>query len=90
MDPTQLRNGRGAPKDSRVPKIPAKDPRDVGSKATQNSISLLAWQWKRLDEIAEALGYNRNELMREMLRGCIDEYDVDHAGQQPQKRGASK
>lgn len=70
-----------------MPKIPPKDPRDVGSKAEQNSISLLAWQWKRVDEIAEALGYNRNELMREMLRGCIDEYDADHGGA---KRNSSK
>lgn len=71
-----------------MPKIPPKDPRDVGSKSEQNSISLLSWQWKRIDEMAEALGYNRNELMRELIRGCINEYDADHGA--TQKRSSSK
>lgn len=83
-----LRKGRSVPKDGApMPKIPQKDPRDIGAEPEQKSISLFDWQWKRLDEIAEKEGYTRNELLREIMRGGIDEWDRDHAGK---KLGSSK
>jgi hypothetical protein len=66
-----------------VIKIPPKDPRDVGAKSKQLSISLLEWMWKRVDEVAEAEGYTRNELMREVVRSFVNEWDSERGGKKP-------
>ena len=79
MTTKHLRKAGPASKDVAVPKHPPKDPRDVSGGTDQLSISLYNWMWKRLDEIGEAEGYKRNQLMREVVRSFIDEWDADHA-----------
>lgn len=61
-----------------MPKLPAKDPRDIGpgAKPSQKSVNLPAWQWKRIDEICEAQGYSMTEFFREIVRSFVDEYDA--------------
>ena len=92
MSPSNLRTPyRSRKREKTVPKLPAKDPRDVGAKAKQYSASLLEWMWVRIDDIAEAEGYTRNELMREVARSFINECDADNASEKEQgKKPASK
>lgn len=76
--PTDLRTRLSRPKEHSVPKLPPKDPRDIGPEAIvkQSSIGLPQWLWKRLDEISEATGYTRNEIFREAMRAWVDEQEV--------------
>lgn len=75
-----------------VPKLPAKDPRDVGARSKQLSVSLLEWMWARVDDIAESEGYTRNELMREIARSFINEWDAEQqaAKAEQTKKSAQK
>lgn len=64
--------------------LPPKDPRDIGPDATikQSSIGLPSWLWKRLEEVMRVEGYERNEMLREVLRQFVDE----HAARQSSKK----
>lgn len=82
--PPDLRTRLGRNKsDGPVPTLQPKDPRDIGPTGVvkQSSIGLPTWLWKRLAEICEAEGYERNEIFREVMRQFIDEHDA----KQPRK-----
>lgn len=71
-----------------MPKLPARDPRDVGPKAAakQFTVTLPEWLVEKLDEIGKAERYTRNEVVREVMRQFADEWDAAQAG----KRAGSK
>ncbi len=87
MTTAVLRIRRQRNKGVDVPKLPTRDPRDVGPKsvAKQFTITLPAWLLEKIDEVAEAELYTRNEAVREVLRQFVDEWDAAQV-----KRGATK
>lgn len=88
MTSTALRTRFTKTKDGDVPIIPDRDPRDVGpkSKAVQFTITLPEWMNERVEAIAKAKGYTRNEFVREAVRQLVDEMD----GVKAEKKTASK
>lgn len=76
MDLTALRTRRAKTKDGALI-IPDRDPRDVGPKsaAKQFTVTLPEWMYERVEAIAKAKGYTRNEFVREACRQLVDEID---------------
>lgn len=64
-------------KEQDLPIIPDRDPRDVGPKsaAKQFTVTLPEWMYERVEAIAKAKGYTRNEFVREAVRQLVDEMD---------------
>lgn len=88
-NPTNLQSRlRESRERSALPTLPPKDPRDIGptGKVKQSSVGLPVWQWERINEICEAEAYAVSELMREIVRSFIDEYDAAKAA--PKKTSA--
>ncbi len=60
-----------------MPSLPPKDPRD--KEKEQFSVNIPKWVVKRLDEIAESEGYTRVEIVREVMKSFVVEWDEKHA-----------
>lgn len=69
-----------------MPTLPPKDPRDRDKE--QFSVNLPKWIIQRIDEIGESQDYARSELIREVLRSFVVEWDEKHAA--PSRKNSSK
>lgn len=62
-------------RDPPVPVIPEKDPRDRETVST--GIQIPVWVRTRLEELAEAEGYSRNEIIVFLLKWGLEQYEAE-------------
>ncbi len=67
-----------------MPKLPKRDPRDKDQR--QFSVKLPVWLIDRLDEVADAEAYSRNEVIREALRSFVEEWEEAARAESPERK----